>query len=610
MPNEVYFDVEINRDIESDFENVPNYFISKYLEFLNSPSDNSEKLDIFIEKSGDIFSESLPIFIEGNVLGIAVVDKFGYLISSTKEFILDESEKNIDFEYVSKSLFSSSSCFDPLTSMIYVPSSIINIWNWPRDFSEYKKVQDSVIIFTERLSKYGSISKICYKLGLKDSHHRLINSVILKGTIKLAAKHIGISHQRARAIVSEALYMTNNSNIQQLITMIYLNALGINKKENVKLSKFLCESWGITERQANLAILIADGYSRTAAAKFLNLSQAVVKKEMSALFRDLGINSAAELSVHLGSLRFQTKFENSKRVFGEVCNNNDEPIQLEYDAHGRQIAYSDYGPADGFPVFFIHSSMTSRFVPRAVRRSLQNRGFRVISIDRPGFGLTSKSNWNQFEQAARDFCLIQDRLRAKPALALARGGAQFLLALARERHDALGGVVVVNPDPASVKSDKRLGPLGAVKEYFLRSPFMISAFAKITAKYLSPERVKYWMKKSFEFSESDSKALFSHEICEDYWECVKSFSAGYIDGYIAEQIELATNNDVLLKNSSCSWLFMIGSEDVLHDPSSTAKYWQNTVPGSQAKIIKNAGRLLAFTHSEIIADALSKLRTT
>jgi pimeloyl-ACP methyl ester carboxylesterase len=367
--------------------------------------------------------------------------------------------------------------------------------------------------------------------------------------------------------------------------------------------------WGLTERQAALAVLIAQGYQRTAAASYLQISQAVLKKEMSALYGSLGINSAIQLSVRLACLRFQKKFESSDSIFGEIHDQDDETLQFEYDDTGRRIAYSDYGPRDGFPVFFVHSSMTSRYVPRALRRSLRSRGFRVISIDRPGFGHTSKAIWGQFEQAAKDFCLVQDRLRVKPAHAVARGGAQFLLALAGQRPDALSGVVVINPDPVSNKSLKTVGPLGAVKEYFIRSPFMIQAFARITSKYLTPDRLNRWMEKSFESSASDSKVIKSIEVREDYWRSVKGFCAGSIDGYVAEQVEMATRSDINCPESKFLWSFMIGADDVLHDSYDNSEYWRHLVPGSQVKIIENSGRLLAFSHPEIVTEHLENIHS-
>lgn len=575
---------------------------------LEIASCTPDKIDDLIELGQRDHIKSTAILLDTSVLGIAVLNQNGEMISCTEEFGADGSEKYIDPEFAQQSLLRARGLFDPATSMVYIPTTMLDVWAWPQAITQAVRAPDAVAVFTERLNQPGAIRKACFALGLRNVHHKVIEATIDQGTIKAAAHQLDISHQRARAIIAEALAATQCSTIQELVSTIAAQAFGVIPKDNASVDELLRDIWGVTERQASLAILISEGHTRAAAAQFLGLSQAVVKKEMSALYQGLGINSAPELATRLAAARLFAYLKLSSKITGEIGDFSMEPLEIMFASDGRRIAFSDYGPKDGFPVFFIHSSMTSRFVPLSIRRALMHRGFRIISIDRPGFGLTSKAHWNQFEQAAKDFCLVQDHIGAKSALALSRGGAQFLLALARHRPDALVGAVVVNPDPATIASDKRMGPLGAVKEYFLRSPFMISTFATITAKALNPERVRYWLRKSLASSSSDLKAAMSTEVANDYWRSVRGFSIGQLDGYIAEQIELAVSADHILNKPQWPWTFVIGAQDVLHDPNATADYWQNLVSESELIFVEDGGRLLAFTHAPFIADALLNLR--
>lgn len=587
---------------------ISKFFVEDYQKILELSLISPHKVDEIIEKAGLNQIKSTEILLNNSATGIAVLDQSGKMISCTDEFDKDGSEKRIDPELGQQALLRAKAVFDPIASMLYVPTAMLGIWAWPHPLAQAISVPDSVAVFTERLNQHDVILKACISLGLRDIHCRIIVATIDHGTIKAAAHQLDISHQRARAIVSEALAVTQRSNIQELITLISEQNLGIIANNHAAVDELLCKIWAVTERQARLAILISQGYSRSVAAKFLGLSQAVVKKEMSALYQGLGIKSAPELAARVAVARLFAGFKLSKKISGEINNLSEESLQIIFSSGGRRIAYSDYGPKNGFPVFFIHSSMTSRAVPRTIRNALIDRGFRIISIDRPGFGLTAKADWNQFEQAAKDFCLIQDRTHTKPALALSRGGAQFLLALARHRPDALLAAVVVNPDPVSAFSKKREGPLGAVKEYFLQSPLMISAFAAITGKILTPKLMNYWLKKSLSSSEADSKALLNNEIVEDYWESIKSFSVGLTDGYVAEQIEIATNFDKYNNESAWHWNFIIGLQDALHDPNEAAEYWKKLIPSSNVKIVHDGGRLLAFTHAKEISETLLSIQ--
>jgi pimeloyl-ACP methyl ester carboxylesterase len=54
---------------------------------------------------------------------------------------------------------------------------------------------------------------------------------------------------------------------------------------------------------------------------------------------------------------------------------------------GRQLAYCEHGDPAGCPVFFFHGTPSSRLIhpPAAIS---ETRGARIITVDRPGFGLS------------------------------------------------------------------------------------------------------------------------------------------------------------------------------------------------------------------------------
>lgn len=64
------------------------------------------------------------------------------------------------------------------------------------------------------------------------------------------------------------------------------------------------------------------------------------------------------------------------------------------DAHrirlpdGRWLGFSEYGSPDGLPMFLFHGTPGSRLIMQVTRESAARLGIRVISPDRPGYGLS------------------------------------------------------------------------------------------------------------------------------------------------------------------------------------------------------------------------------
>jgi len=57
---------------------------------------------------------------------------------------------------------------------------------------------------------------------------------------------------------------------------------------------------------------------------------------------------------------------------------------------GRYLGYAEYGDADGMPVFYFHGFPGSRFEARLAGQEAASCGIRLISIDRPGYGLSDE----------------------------------------------------------------------------------------------------------------------------------------------------------------------------------------------------------------------------
>ena len=77
-------------------------------------------------------------------------------------------------------------------------------------------------------------------------------------------------------------------------------------------------------------------------------------------------------------------------------------------ADNRTICFADYGPASGLAVLWCHGGPGSRLGPRRISKQAAAAGFRLIGIDRPGYGKStplpgrSICDWTQDALAVAD----------------------------------------------------------------------------------------------------------------------------------------------------------------------------------------------------------------
>ncbi|KAI5463654.1 Alpha/Beta hydrolase protein [Mariannaea sp. PMI_226] len=99
---------------------------------------------------------------------------------------------------------------------------------------------------------------------------------------------------------------------------------------------------------------------------------------------------------------------------------------------GRTLGFAEYGAPDGYPLFYFHGYPSSRLEAGPLESIARRYGFRVLALDRPGFGLSSPQPRHQFRdwpEDVRAFARGMD-IHRFAVLGLS-GGGPFALACAR-----------------------------------------------------------------------------------------------------------------------------------------------------------------------------------
>ena len=112
-------------------------------------------------------------------------------------------------------------------------------------------------------------------------------------------------------------------------------------------------------------------------------------------------------------------------------------------ADNRTISFADYGPASGLAVLCCHGGPGSRLEPRRISEQAAAAGFRLIGVDRPGYGKStplpgrSICDWTQDAIAVADHLMLDQFLM----VGVSTGGS-YALATAAVAPSRVLGVLV------------------------------------------------------------------------------------------------------------------------------------------------------------------------
>jgi DNA-binding NarL/FixJ family response regulator len=586
------------------------------------PDHASEVLETLAAAGVDVVNDDTTPMFNVDSIAAALVDRGGKVICASAAFASVEGERHIDGDLLARA---SQGC-PPATAVVelagadgaldsaifaYARASRAMSWRLPPDVQAAAAQRpDHVVILTSLVAQAAKpLEAVCRAYGLSGLQTRVALETIRTGSVKSATRTLGVSYHTAREALAEAMRRVRAPRLPALVNRLTSLAFGVLPESDG--ASILGDLWGLTARQAAIAGLVAEGLSRGGVAGALGLSEAVVKKELDRVHLLLQVSTGAALArkiVEANALRWLTTATGGDIGFVEP---GAEPLQFVLRQDGSRIALSDYGPASGRPVLVVHSSMTSRIVARGLVRALQAAGYRALSIDRPGFGLTDEVHGarpgahDPWATAAQDTLRVLEHLKVRGLDLVARGGAQFVLALEKAAPGRLQRVVLINPDPHSAASTRTVGPYGVFKQALMRNPAMISLAATVFMRQLTHERVREMMQRAARGSPPDEIASRDPDIVRDYFRALRTFATGRIGGHVNEQTEFARGSMPPPLAGTTDWRVLVAAHDTLHDPEQVLAYWQAVLPDARFEQAPDAGRLLALSHPHLVVEALA-----
>ncbi|MGL5838752.1 MAG: hypothetical protein ACRCY3_09665 [Sphingorhabdus sp.] len=554
-------------------------------------------------------------------LGAAILDSNGVVLVASPSFVAENAGPSIDTDAVAAAVKAKVAIVRPVSLdqpdgrsysalFAYASPEVAQGWQLPAPIAKLVTAHPgAVVLLTTVMTLPQPLRRACRAFGLTGLQERVALATIRTGNIKSAAAELGIAYATAREALSQTFSKTNSNALPAMVAVLAQTAFGV-LPQTADADALLIDIWGLNQRQAALAGLVAEGLSRRDAARLLGISEAVAKKEIGRVFTTLNVSSAVTLARMLAEVRALSVMMTATGGSLGLMNTAMEPLRFVIRDDGSRIALSDYGPASGEVCFIVHSSMTTRLASRYLIKALQEQGFRPIAIDRPGFGMSDpvtdadNADADPFMLAALDHAFVADKLKIGKASFFMRGGGRFIIALDAIRPDLVGRVVIANPDPQTEPGGSRSGPFGAFKEAYQRNPSVISLMARLLASTLTKERMQRLLARAFVGSPPDEAAMQDDVIVEDLYRAGRMFSTGRVSGYVAEQIAYARGSRPEPVKGKTNWHILLGEHDTLHDPAEVRVYWQQILPDTPFETVAGAGRLLAMTHAALVAGRL------
>src|SRR5260221_10033913 len=291
-------------------------------------------------------------------------------------------------------------------------------------------------------------------------------------------------------------------------------------------------------------------------------------------------------------------------------NTSQKTGKVIYLRDGRALGYAEYGAPAGKPVFFFHGWPGSR-LQRPPRDSIAcELGVRLITTDRPGYGLSDFKAGRRLLDWPDDVVELADALGIDRFAAIGlSGGGPHLLACAYKIPQRLTSATVVSglgplDQPGVTRGMNLPGRilLGAARS----APWWLIRFALGPAVWKvqrDPAGASKRLPRSMPQADKDVFARPDVQAM-DHEDLIEAYRKG-VDGVSWEAKVLAHPWGFRLEDIRMKIYLWQGEADRTV-PVPMAKYMARTLPESHARFIADEGHMLMFNYwREILAVAVS-----
>lgn len=282
---------------------------------------------------------------------------------------------------------------------------------------------------------------------------------------------------------------------------------------------------------------------------------------------------------------------------------NNQGLQL---SDGRQLGFAEYGDPNGKPVFFFPGAPSTRLFHHPDEHIASSLGARVITIDRPGFGLSSFQPGRTLLDWPDDVCELADALSIEDitVAGISAGGPHVAACAFKIPERVTRAIIISGVGPTDAVTDTR--QLYRKRQIAItlarKAPWLLRPLIWLLQNpRRDPER---YFKRTFTESSPPDQAILSQPEIKAMlipnW--VEGVRQG-VRGFVREGIIFSHPWGFPLEEITIPVTLWHGDADS-STPLSMAEHIANTIPNSKLRVVPNEGHFLIFKYWNEILSAI------
>lgn len=275
----------------------------------------------------------------------------------------------------------------------------------------------------------------------------------------------------------------------------------------------------------------------------------------------------------------------------------------------RKLGFAEYGNPQGFPIIYCHGSQSSRLEMHYDVSFATEHNLRIITIDRPGHGLSDFNSNGSILSFAKDVKQLTEHLNIdKFSVIGMSAGSPFALGLAYSFPEHIIKASIISGfAPFNSESKKHLSKEVKVMLGLAKSmPFLLKLMLKIQAKQLK-SKPKKALKGFLKIMSAPDQAVLKND------SVMKIIETMFIEAFrngskgVAYEISKLLVKDwkFELKDIKVPVTFWQGEKDN-NVPYQWAELMQSEIKGSNLNTFPDEGHLVIFNHAKEIFTNLKK----
>jgi len=264
-------------------------------------------------------------------------------------------------------------------------------------------------------------------------------------------------------------------------------------------------------------------------------------------------------------------------------------------ADGRLLDVSVTGPDTGMPVVFHHGTPGSDVADRSLRRAVHERGLRLVTLSRPGYGTSSRRRARRVVDVVDDTRAVLDHVGADRCLVAGwSGGGPHALACGARLEAATGVLVIAGVAPARVAGLDWMAGMGeenvveftrALQGEAALGPYLESLhddFANVTAAHVVEAL-------STVLPDVDRRVL-TEEFGEDVASSFRRAVQCGVEGWLDDDLAFTSDWGFSVSEVSVPTVLWHGELDLMV-PVAHGRWLATHVPGVRAHLVPDEGHL-------------------